>query len=231
MEKFGQKDKAVLAVASRFYLTSSSPSIFLVFITKDHNYFTPDVKNFLILSMLILFATICSCQKQDSAAEQQLAQRKVELDTREKALDERINALNEKVNVLDRRVKALADNQKAMANTGTSSANVQEQTSDPAQEQERRERIQQLADEMRARMTDPSQVNAARDEKDKLTKERLSEAQGALKELMNRKQPRSKMPGAALPAPQAILPNPPSTSPNASPSVETAIPTPSPTPQ
>ena len=51
--------------------------------------------------MLISFAMICSCQKQDSAAEQ-LAQRKAELDAREKALDERekvrckVKALDEK---------------------------------------------------------------------------------------------------------------------------------------
>ena len=38
---------------------------------------------------------ICACQKQDSAAEAQLAQRKAELDTREKALDEREKALSE----------------------------------------------------------------------------------------------------------------------------------------
>ena len=49
--------------------------------------FTPDMKKIVILSMLISFGMICSCQKQDSAAEQQLAQRKAELDAREQALD------------------------------------------------------------------------------------------------------------------------------------------------
>jgi len=44
------------------------------------------------LSALIPLALICSCQKQDSTAEQQLAQRKTELDAREKALDEREKA-------------------------------------------------------------------------------------------------------------------------------------------
>jgi hypothetical protein len=38
--------------------------------------------------MLISLAMVCCCQKQDAAAEQQLAQRKAELDAREKALDE-----------------------------------------------------------------------------------------------------------------------------------------------
>ena len=46
--------------------------------------------------MLIPFGIICSCQKQDLAAEQQLAQRKAELEAREKALDEREKALAER---------------------------------------------------------------------------------------------------------------------------------------
>ena len=63
------------------------------------------MKKIFILSMIISFAMICSCQKQDSAAEQELAQRKTELDARETALNERINALDEKVKALDERVK------------------------------------------------------------------------------------------------------------------------------
>ena len=54
------------------------------------------MKKLFALSMLIPLAMVCSCQKQDAAAEQQLAQRKVELDTREKALDEREKALSER---------------------------------------------------------------------------------------------------------------------------------------
>ena len=53
------------------------------------------MKRMFVLSMLISFAMICACQKQDSAAEAQLAQRKAELDAREKALDEREKALSE----------------------------------------------------------------------------------------------------------------------------------------
>ena len=64
--------------------------------------FALDMKKNLILSMIISFAMICSCQKQDSAPEQQLAQRKTELDPRETALIERLNALDEKVNALDK---------------------------------------------------------------------------------------------------------------------------------
>ena len=51
------------------------------------------MKKLFVLSMLIPLAMVCSCQRQNAAAEQQLAQRKAELDTREKTLDERENAL------------------------------------------------------------------------------------------------------------------------------------------
>ena len=53
------------------------------------------MKRMFVLSTFICFAMICACQKQDSAAEAQLAQRKAELDAREKALDEREKALGE----------------------------------------------------------------------------------------------------------------------------------------
>jgi hypothetical protein len=60
------------------------------------------MKKILVLSLLIPFALVCSCQKQDSTAEQQLAQRKAELDAREKALDEREKALAERTKVVAR---------------------------------------------------------------------------------------------------------------------------------
>src|ERR1041384_5135229 len=128
------------------------------------------MKKIFILPTFIFLAMICSCQKQDSVAEQELAQRKTELDARENRLDERMNELGEKVKALDERVKVLAENQKAMANAGASLTGVQGQTTDPAQEQER---IQQLAAEMRARMADPSQLNSAKAKKDRRTQERL----------------------------------------------------------
>ena len=53
------------------------------------------MKKIFILPIVISVATICSCQKQDSAADAQLAQRKSELDAREKALDEREKAVSE----------------------------------------------------------------------------------------------------------------------------------------
>ena len=58
------------------------------------------MKHLFALSTCISLAIFWSCQKQDSAAEQQLAQRKTELDAREKALDEREKALAERQKVV-----------------------------------------------------------------------------------------------------------------------------------
>jgi hypothetical protein len=71
------------------------------------------MKKLLVLSMVIPFAMLCSCQKQDAAAEQQLAQRKAELDAREKALDER--------------EKTLADREKIVARTPRLPTNLRPQ--------------------------------------------------------------------------------------------------------
>jgi hypothetical protein len=60
------------------------------------------MKGMCVLWTFICFGMICACQKHDSAAEAQLAQRKAELDAREKALDERENALAEKEKVIAR---------------------------------------------------------------------------------------------------------------------------------
>jgi len=54
------------------------------------------MKKSFVLSLLIPLALACSCQKRDAMAEQQLAQRKADLDAREKALDEREKALAER---------------------------------------------------------------------------------------------------------------------------------------
>jgi hypothetical protein len=109
-----------------------------------------DMKKMSILSMLVSFAMICSCQKQDSAAEQQLPQRKTELDARETALIERLNAL-------DRKVKALFEKEQATLNAGTTATGVQGQTPDPAQvTAERDKAIQQF----RALIPNPSRVTA-----------------------------------------------------------------------
>jgi len=57
------------------------------------------MKKTFAFSLLISLALLCSCQKQDSTADQQLTQRKAELDAREKALDDKEKALEVRQNV------------------------------------------------------------------------------------------------------------------------------------
>jgi|SRR5213080_1171034 len=188
------------------------------------------MKKIFILPMVISFAMICSCQKQDAVAEQQLAQRKVELDTREDALIERLNALDEKVNALDERVKALAENEKSRANAQTIPPDAQSQdiVRDPAEAEAERDRVIQ---QFRARIPDHSQMNAAKVEKDRRTRERLTQRQGAQQESRSQKQykfqqaQKAWMAGAAVsPAVQGAAP----TSPTTSSALDAASPTPSP---
>lgn len=101
---------------------------------------------------------ICACQKQDSAAEAQLAQRKAQLDTREKALDEREKSLDER--------------EKSVANSRIIPS--EQQARNPAEVQaEREKRLQQVPPEIRALIPDRDQMNAAR-----LRKQRETALQG-----------------------------------------------------
>lgn len=181
------------------------------------------MKKMFVLSMLISLAMICSCQKQDSAAEQQLAQRKTELDAREDALIERMNALDEKVKALDKKVKALAENEKSRANVQTISPDAQSQDviRDQAEAKAERDRtIQQF----RALIPDHSQVTAG----DPAKQERPAPRQLGPEELQRRWQQnldKAKMSGKAVfPAAEAASPTP-------SPAVEATSPSPSPTPE
>ena len=116
------------------------------------------MKKIFIFPMVISFAMICACQKQDSAADAQLAQRKAELDAREKALDER--------------EKAVSEWEKAVANSPI--IRSRQQARNPAEvEAEREKRLQQLPPELRALIPIPAQVNSA-----KLSKEREAALQG-----------------------------------------------------
>ena len=116
------------------------------------------MKKIFIFPMVISFAMICSCQKQDSAVEQQLAQRKAELDAREKALDER--------------EKALVEKEKAVANSRIIQS--RQQARNPAEvEAEREKRLQQLPPELRALVPNPAQMDSA-----KLAKEQEAARQG-----------------------------------------------------
>ena len=124
--------------------------------------------------MFTFCAIICSCQKQDSVAEQQLTQQKAELDERERALDERLNSLDERVSSLDERVKALAENQRAV-NAGTIPSDAQNQTPDPARVQaERDAAIKQFSAEIRARVSDDLKMKA---ESEKTRRRALEELQ------------------------------------------------------
>jgi len=168
------------------------------------------MKKIFILSMVISFAMICSCQKQDAAVEQQLAQRKTELDAREKALDER--------------EKALAERENASKNARTIARGVQGQTPEPSQgNAERDRRIQQLPPEVRALVPDPSQVTA----RDPAKQERPAPRQLGPEDLQRQWQRKEgiqkwQTSGAAV-SPAAEVP-----SSTPSPAVEAASPTPSP---
>lgn len=108
--------------------------------------------------MVISFAMICSCQKQDSTADAQLAQRKTELDRREKALDEK--------------EKALLEREKAVANSHVIQS--RQQARNPAEvEADREKRLQQLPPELRALVPNPAQMDSAR-----LAKQREAARQG-----------------------------------------------------
>jgi peptidoglycan hydrolase CwlO-like protein len=179
------------------------------------------MKKMFLLSMLTSIAMICSCQKQDSAAEQELAQRKTELDARENALDEKVNALDEKVNALDEKLKALFEKEQATLNAVTTATGVQGQTPDPAQVTAERDRtIQQL----RALILDRSKVTAG----DPAKQERPAPRQLGPEDLQRQWQQnldKAKMSG------KAVFHAPEATSPTPSPAIETTSPTQSPAPQ
>ena len=108
------------------------------------------------MSLLIPFALVCSCQKQDSTAEQQPAQRKTELDAREKALDER--------------EKALAEREKLVAKPRVPSV----PRIAPAEPQ------RTVPPELKGLMPDPSQL---RTERERRIQERLAERQRKMEEV------------------------------------------------
>ena len=149
--------------------------------------------------MLICFAMICSCQKQDSAAEIQLAQQKADLDAREKELDERLSALDERVNALDEKVNALAEKEKATLNAQTIPTEVQPQISDPAQVKTERDRaIQQVPAEIRTLIPHDSKMKA---ESDREQQERRTQTQRGPEDLQRQWQQnldKAKMSGKAV---------------------------------
>src|SRR5215470_4636649 len=134
------------------------------------------MKRLVVLSLLGSFATICACQKQDSAAETQLAQRKAELDTREKALDARETALAEKEKMIAR-FRAIPSDLQA-----------RKPAVDPEQAKaEREKRIQQLPPELQALIRDRSLLDS-RSEKAATTENRAGELKRRLEEARTKKE-------------------------------------------
>ena len=162
----------------------------------------------LFLSTLIAFAMICACQKQDSAAEAQLAQRKTELDVREEALVQREKAV-------DQREKAVAEKEKAVADNRVIQS--QRQAPDAAQaEAERQRRIQQLPPEIRALIPDRSRVNAERAAQNPAT-----DRQPAVRTQRSLEDPQKKKGiGGAFASPEAEVPQADASSPVPSPTPE-----------
>src|SRR5215475_115457 len=154
------------------------------------------MKNIFFLSMLTSFAMICSCQKQDSTAEQQLAQRKAELEAREKALDERELAEKEKAPASTRTIlpPTISPDAQSQVQPSGQTNNPEQPKIDPAQVRaERDRRLQQLPADVKALMPDPSQMSARRDAR---MQERLAERQRRLEEVQRMMSSGS----AALPA-------------------------------
>lgn len=143
------------------------------------------MKTMFVLSTLISLAMICSCQKQDSAAEAQLAQRKAELDAREKALDER--------------EKALVEREKAVANSRIIPS--RQQARNPAEvEADREKRLQQLPPELRALIPNRAQMNSAQ-----LAKEGEAARQGQTSDPAQAKAEREKRIQQLPPELQALI--------------------------
>jgi hypothetical protein len=184
-------------------LTNRWPSVFFLRITEDQLQFTLDMKKIFVLSMLISFAMICSCQKQDTTAQQQLAQRKTELDARENALDEREKALAER----ERGIVSARTIPPAIQSGGQARAPAQEKADaapakvDPAQARaERDRRLQELSPDVKMLIPDPSRYK----ERDERIQQLFDRRQRKLEQLQNLRTSA----GAAPPAAEATSPSP-----------------------
>ena len=130
------------------------------------------MKNIFALLFLISFALICSCQKRDATVEQQLAQRKSELDAREKALDEREEAFAERMKLVAR-------------------PRVAPTRRTPASQRERR-----IPSDLQGLIPD---ANQGRSEREQRMQERLAERQRKMEELQRMRAP-AVSPQATAPA-------------------------------
>lgn len=153
-----------------------------------------------VIPLLISFAMICACQKQDSTAEAQLAQRKAELDTREKALEEREKALGEWEQAITkfRSIPSAHQSPKPVINPEQAKA-------------ERDRRIQQLPPELQALIRDRSLLNARTAEKSEGTNSRANEIQRRIEEARRKKMGTMEFPNAGASDAQADSPAPSAT--------------------
>jgi len=120
------------------------------------------MKKTLALSLLIPFALVCSCEKQDSAAEQQLARRKTELDAREKALDEREKTLAEREKVVAKPRIAPVPRVAPAGSQRTIPPDLQGVMADPNQARtEREQRMQERLAERQRRMEEIRKMRPA----------------------------------------------------------------------
>jgi galactokinase len=142
------------------------------------------MKRIFLLSMLTSVAMICSCQKKDSTAQQQLAQRKVELDAREEELAEKKSALDQREKMLGEREKAVDEKEKSLAEKETATMNARSNPTnvqDPGQVEAERDRvIQQLS----AMIPDSSQTEKAEQEREMQRAQKLP----GLRELQSQQQ-------------------------------------------
>lgn len=120
------------------------------------------MKKTFALSLLIPLALVCSCQKQDSTAEQQLTQRKTELDAREKALDEKQKALEQR--------ETLVAKPRVPSVPRIAPAPAEPQRSVPP--------------ELKGLIADPSQLRTEREQR---MQERLAERQRRIEEVRKRR--------------------------------------------
>ena len=155
------------------------------------------MKRIVVLSIFICFAMICACQKQDSAGEAQLAQRKAELDTREKALDEREKALGEWEKTITKFRPIPSDLQS------------RKPAIDPEQAKaERERRIQQLPPELQALIRDRSLLDARTADKTKGPEDRAAELRRRLEEARQTRMGAIASPNAETSDTQAASPSP-----------------------
>ena len=130
------------------------------------------MKKMVLFSTFVCFAMICACQKQDSTAQAQLAQRKAELDTREKALDEREKALVERQKPTARFRPIPSDPQSRRLALDPEHAKAERERRIQEVEAERERRIQQLPPEIQSLIPHRSLSDPGTAEKDTATADR-----------------------------------------------------------